>query len=194
MINYGQLRFLLMFFFSYGLECIFIIQDFIKRFINKVIIIIFCRLIQRHSEQVAAQLSSSYQLTSTQDHKKQLTLNTTPSISEAVQKAGITAGVTAKEKWEYQAVVSQVGDELSWMFQQQACLFVDSVLWCESKDSVCLVLLINFAMVVCAKVNNADKFWNHCSVCVALFSSILVREKSIYPVFFWTSPLGRVQD
>ena len=98
MINYGQLRFMLMFFFSYRYEGISINQDFIKRFINKLIIIIFCRLIQRHSQQVAAQLSSSYQLTATQDHKKQLTLNTTPSISEAVQKAGITAGVAAKEK------------------------------------------------------------------------------------------------
>ena len=87
-----------MFFFSHRLECISINQDFIKRFINKLIIVIFCRLIQRHSQQVAAQLSSSYQLTTAQDHKKQLTLNTTPSISEAVQKAGITAGVAAKEK------------------------------------------------------------------------------------------------
>ena len=191
---YGQLRFLLMFFFSYRLECISINQDFIKRFINEFIIVIFCRLIQRHSQQVAAQLSSSYQLTTTQDHKKQFSLNTTPSISEAVQKAGITAGVAAKEKWEYQAVVSQVGDELGWMIQQQACLFVDSVLWCESKYSVCLMLWMNFVMVECAKVNNADKFWNHCNVCVALFSPILVREKSIYPVFFWMSPLGRVQD
>ena len=166
---YGQLRFLLMFFFSYRLECISINQDFIKRFINKFIIVIFCRLIQRHSQQVAAQLSSSYQLTTTQDHKKQFTLNTTPSISEAVQKAGITAGVAAKEKWEYQSVAGQAREEPGWIIQQQACLFVDSVLWCESKDSVCIMLWINFVMVLCAKVNNADKFWNHCSVCV-LFS------------------------
>ena len=194
MINYGQLRFLLMSFFSYRLEFISINQDFIMRFINKVIIIIFCRLIQRHSQQVAAQLSSSYQLTATQDHKKQFTLNTTPSISEAVQKAGITAGVAAKEKWEYQAVVSQARDQPGWMPQRQACLFVDCVLRRESKDSVCLMLWINFALVLCAKVNKADKSCNHCSVCVALFSSILLSEKSIYVVFFWMSPLGRVQD
>ena len=94
MIKYEQF----MSFFSYRLECISINQDFIKRLLNKLIIIIFCRLIQRHSQQVAAQLSSSYQLTTTQDHKKQFSLTTTPSISEAVQKAGITAGVAAKEK------------------------------------------------------------------------------------------------
>ena len=191
---YGQLRFLLMFFFSYRLEFISINQDFSRRFLNKFIIVIFCRLIQRHSQQVAAQLSSSYHLTATQDHKNQLTQNTTPSISEAVQKAGITAAVAAKEKWEYEAVVSQARDKLGWMIQQQACLFVDCVLWCESKDSVCIMLWIYFVMVLCAKVNNADKSCNNCSVCAALFSSILLSEKIIYAVFFWMSPLGWVPD